>query len=260
MAKDPAFLFYPNDWLGGTMYLSRHQKGCYMDLLIAQFNNGPLSLETIKTVLGQDQANWTALSSKFKKDSNGNFFNERLATEIEKRKKFSKSRRDNVNKRYKSTYVNTSVEHMNLHMENRNENENENCYFEKSEKLLIPALYKIFVEKNSGYLKNETEDFTALKIILKYLCELLEEDINRIFNNTAAHHTLKLRWGEIVSFIVKDSFYQSFDLPGIQRNFRAIILKQKNGNTTTFKKPNNSKSAGRDKLADEIAADIDFYR
>ena len=124
MAKDPAFLFYPNDWLGGTMYLTRHQKGCYIDLLVAQFNSGPLSLETIKTVLGQDQAIWTVLSSKFKQDSKGNFFNERLATEVEKRKKYSDSRRDNISKRYKkATHVDTYVAHMNLHMENRNRNE-----------------------------------------------------------------------------------------------------------------------------------------
>ena len=29
MAKDPTFLFYTGDWLGGTMVLTRHQKGCY---------------------------------------------------------------------------------------------------------------------------------------------------------------------------------------------------------------------------------------
>jgi hypothetical protein len=90
--RDPAFLFYPGDWMTGTMILNRHQKGCYIDLLIAQFNNGPLSLESIQTVLGQDQATWTVLSRKFKKDSSGNYSNERLATEIEKRENFSKSR------------------------------------------------------------------------------------------------------------------------------------------------------------------------
>ena len=98
MPKDPAFLFYPGDWLTGTMILNRHQKGCYIDLLVAQFNNGPLSLEMVKTVLGQDQATWTILSSKFKQDSQGNFFNERLATEIEKRKEFIGSRKQNGKK------------------------------------------------------------------------------------------------------------------------------------------------------------------
>lgn len=97
MAKDPAFLFYPGDWQGGTMLLSRHQKGCYMDLLIAQFHAGPLSLEEVKAVLGSDFGQvWPTLSKKFKTNQTGLFFNERMATEIEKRKKFSETRRKSL--------------------------------------------------------------------------------------------------------------------------------------------------------------------
>jgi len=40
--KDPAVLWYWNDWGGGTRTMSRQLKGCYMDLLEAQFNSGPL--------------------------------------------------------------------------------------------------------------------------------------------------------------------------------------------------------------------------
>ena len=52
MGNDPATLWYWNDWIGGTMALSRAQKGAYMDLLGAQHNLGHLSLDEIKTVLG----------------------------------------------------------------------------------------------------------------------------------------------------------------------------------------------------------------
>lgn len=121
MAKDPAFLFYPGDWLGGTMLLTRHQKGCYLDLLMAQFNSGPLSLEHIKALLGQDQATWTVLQTKFTLDNNGKFFNEKLATEIEKRKSFTLSRSNNKSGRKKS-YDKSCDNHMNNHMENENEN------------------------------------------------------------------------------------------------------------------------------------------
>ena len=34
MSKDPAFLFYPNDYLGGTMGMTFEMKGAYIDLLI----------------------------------------------------------------------------------------------------------------------------------------------------------------------------------------------------------------------------------
>lgn len=125
MSKDPAFLFYPNDWLGGTMTLTRHQKGCYIDLLVAQFNSGPLSLDTIKTILGQDQAAWTVLSSKFKQTAERLWYNERLVAEKAKREEFSNKQKERVNKRwYPSGIVsgNTVV----LPVENRNTNENGN--------------------------------------------------------------------------------------------------------------------------------------
>lgn len=89
MAKDPATLWYWNDWHGGTVTMTRHLKGCYMDLLYAQFNNGRLSLSEIKTVLGIDQASWTVLSKKFKQDENGNYYNEKAESERIKREQFT---------------------------------------------------------------------------------------------------------------------------------------------------------------------------
>lgn len=128
MAKDPAFLWYPGDWLGGTSTFSRFLKGAYIDLLMAQFNAGALSLEEIKTVLGSDfgQA-WPAIQKKFKQTDTGLFFNERLQLEKERRQEYVKSRgtnrsgttnhMKNISNSYESSYE--------KHMENRNENVNE---------------------------------------------------------------------------------------------------------------------------------------
>lgn len=98
--KDPAFLFYPNDWLGGTMSMTRAQKGAYIDLLVAQFNSGPLSISAIKQVLGRDFKEWKSLADKFKKDEHGNFFNSRLEDEKSKRKQHAETQRERVNKRW----------------------------------------------------------------------------------------------------------------------------------------------------------------
>ena len=51
MGKDPAFLFYPNDWLGGTMGMTFEQKGAYMELLMMQFNQGQFTEAQAKQVL-----------------------------------------------------------------------------------------------------------------------------------------------------------------------------------------------------------------
>lgn len=119
MGKDPAVLWYWNDWQGGTMTMTRHLKGCYMDLLNAQFNSGHLSLDDIKTVLGSDfGSSWPALQKKFQRDKDGNFFNERLKIERDKRSAYSESRAGNRKKK-----PNISISYV-PHMENENENEN----------------------------------------------------------------------------------------------------------------------------------------
>jgi hypothetical protein len=136
VAKDPAFLFYPGDWLGGTMTMSRAQKGAYMDLLICQFNEGHMSLETVKIVLGETDfaAMWESkLKVKFKLDGAGNFFNEKLEKEANRRKTYTDSRSKNRSNKnhmknicdtYDKTYEQSYEEHMSSHMETGNRDRN----------------------------------------------------------------------------------------------------------------------------------------
>ena len=134
MAKDPATLWYWGDWAGGTATFTRHMKGCYMDLLNAQFNNGHLSLEEIKTVLGSDfGSTWPTLQKKFVTDPQGNFFNERAELEKQKRIAFTESRKSNL-KGHKGDHVQHHKVHL-MENENRNESINGNA-FGKSENLL----------------------------------------------------------------------------------------------------------------------------
>lgn len=123
MAKDPAMLWYWGDWNSGTSLFSRFLKGCYIDLLHAQFNHGHLSIEEIKTCLGSDfGSSWPTIQKKFKQDGNGLFFNERLDLEKEKRKAFTKSRKDNLSKT--PHMDNHMAPHMDSHMDNENVNGN----------------------------------------------------------------------------------------------------------------------------------------
>lgn len=133
MAKDPAFLFYPNDYMGGTMGMTFEEKGAYMDLLILQFNKGPFTIDQAKKVLnGSFEKLWEVIGEKFVEQS-GKYFNQRLESEKKKRSEFSESRRKNrASKKTSSTHdedmINTSftsVKHMSSHMENENENRNE---------------------------------------------------------------------------------------------------------------------------------------
>ena len=117
MAKDPAFLFYPNDYIGGTMGWSFEEKGAYMEILMMQFNRGHMTEHMIRHIIGQL---WDNIKDKFIKDEDGLFFNERLELEKTKRSDYTTSRRNNV--LGKNQY--SKIGHMSKHMEDRDVNEN----------------------------------------------------------------------------------------------------------------------------------------
>ena len=102
MAKDPAFLFYPGDWLGGTMGMTFEEKGAYLELLLFQFNNGKFTIASAKLVLSICSASaFEKVIQKF--DTDGKYYwKQKLHDEIERRKKFTESRRNNAksNKSY----------------------------------------------------------------------------------------------------------------------------------------------------------------
>jgi hypothetical protein len=95
--KNIAFLFYPNDWLGGTLGFTREHKGAYMDLIIFQYNNGPMTIDDIKDVLGPDfDKMWERkLKIKFTFDK-GKYFNKKIEDVKEKQNNYSESRKNNL--------------------------------------------------------------------------------------------------------------------------------------------------------------------
>lgn len=166
MAKDPAFLFFPGDWLGGTQTFTRHQKGAYMDLLMAQFAQDPLSLDDVKHILGEKDFNelWELkLKKKFKQDPHGNFYNAKLRSEKEKRAQYTKTRRDSRNYHTSQHTLERVIEQMKSRMENGN------GIINLSEKLKLKYIewmdYRKSVLKKA--LKEETVE-KQLKKILKY--------------------------------------------------------------------------------------------
>lgn len=89
MAKDPAFLFYSQDFLVGTMAMPFEERGRYITLLCYMHQNGHITEETIRLLIGSFS---DILRLKFKQDTEGRFYNDRLDIEVDKRKKFTESR------------------------------------------------------------------------------------------------------------------------------------------------------------------------
>jgi len=72
-----SFPFEYEAFIAGTAFLSRREKGCYIDLLCCQADKGHLTLQNIKDILNGDFDCWEKIKSKFTEE-NGLFYNKKL--------------------------------------------------------------------------------------------------------------------------------------------------------------------------------------
>ena len=114
MAKDPAVLFYYQDFLVGTEFMSDEEVGKYIRILCHQADKGALTKKQVLSIC-KASAIPDCIQEKLKINSDDLYYNTRMLEEKEKRSKFTESRRNNA--KSKVAYA--------KHMENENENINE---------------------------------------------------------------------------------------------------------------------------------------
>ena len=200
--KDPAFLFYSNDFLSGTMLMTNEQIGQYIKLLCLQHQKGRLKE---KDMLNICKTHDEDIFSKFKKDENGNYYNQRLEDEILRRKKYSESRRKNrknkvleevaveEEKTYEKdmlnickTYdedmkniCNSYEKHMETETETITKNKNININNNINKKNIKEKLQKKFIECTAS------TNLNAINECLSYLDDLPLEVIEIALNKTS---------------------------------------------------------------------------
>jgi uncharacterized protein YdaU (DUF1376 family) len=127
MAKDPAVLWYPGDYIGGTMGMTFEEKGAYVELLMLQFLRGHMTSHMIGQTLGQTGGQiWDRIKDKFQQDPEGLYYNERMELEIKRRQSYVKSRGNNLSGKNQYSKRGDKISaHMDGHMTSHMENENE---------------------------------------------------------------------------------------------------------------------------------------
>lgn len=100
MANNPKFNFYVNDFEGGTRHMTDEELGCYMRLLLAQFNMGtlPNDQKFLSRLCDSLERSWPIVKNKFVLVENEGLKNERLDFERIKSIEYSKSRKENRQK------------------------------------------------------------------------------------------------------------------------------------------------------------------
>lgn len=110
MSKDPAFLFYSQDFYTGTVFFTDEQVGKYIRLLCLQHQTGHLEEKHMLNICKTYDKD---IFNKFLRDGEGKYYNERLENEVNRRVRYCKTRSEN--RLSKKTYV--------KHMETETETE-----------------------------------------------------------------------------------------------------------------------------------------
>jgi hypothetical protein len=130
MGKDPAVLFYTSDFLTGTKLFSYEQKGRYIDMLCVQHQSGNIPSDDFEEMSDNDPK----IAKKFLQDKKGNYYNERMLIETNKRKKYCASRRSNrLKSKIKPTKHMSDIYKTHVgHMENENRDEDKDIIKDKN--------------------------------------------------------------------------------------------------------------------------------
>lgn len=170
------------------MVLSHEEVGQYIRLLCLQHQTGHFDALAMRRLCGGSPS--ASLAAKFKEDSNGLFYNERLEEEVIKRKKHSEKQKENANMRWHKSGIANAMP-----LEDVNENEIENVVEkenkkEKAEKQkptdLIPSnwpvsefkeLWAEFVEMRAKKKKPLTQNAVVRRV--KQLIEVSDGDFTK---------------------------------------------------------------------------------
>ena len=233
MAKDPAFLFYASDFISGVSDLTMEERGQYITLLCLQHQKGIVSEKTIRLNLGSVSVEVLA---KFTKDESGNYYNNRLREEIEKRAVFTESRRNNGVKggRPKASakpngYPNDKPK--NNHIEDENENKDESEL--ENEKYLIPEILQNWYETFPTYTKSKSDDFPAVMRVIAFMMQ--QHGIGNM-NDPDAKEKILGTFAAISDAVKNDNFWINKPLKSIANNIQEFYNKIKNPQKNGAKK------------------------
>ena len=99
--RAPAFQFYADDFLAGTMTMTNEERGAYISLLCLQWSKGFVTeLDIQRICLGMPTHSHGICQSKFQADPESRYRNLRLEVERSKQKERSEKQRDIANLRW----------------------------------------------------------------------------------------------------------------------------------------------------------------
>lgn len=229
MSKDPAFLFYHQDFFTGVSDMTNEEIGAYIKCMCVQASKGGITEKHMLIICNSYEVH-NVVKNKFTFNSEiGLFENARLKNELEKRKKYSESRSNNRKKiKTTATTDDNICKTYEKHMENEDENiESNNNNF----------LFKDTLLKNENWKKSISTQF-----------KISQEEVVLKLNNFYTHLETELKTHPSMNEFAKH--FKNW-LP---------VNKEKNGKSNSTKQSNQNSgykpaTVDREKLIRELADD-----
>jgi uncharacterized protein YdaU (DUF1376 family) len=212
--KSPAVLLYTSDFLTGITFFTDEQIGQYILLLCQQHQLGHLPKEhMIKICKSFD----SPVIKKFITDENGNYYNVRMESEINRRNEYSKTRSDNRKGKVKTNkkhIKNISKTYLN-DMENENDNENIDVIDEKGKKVDFEIFWNLYDKKVGDKIKIEKKwnelNLEVQKQILEYIPKYKNSQPDKKFRKDPSTFFNNKGWNdEIIYSSIKNA--PSYDI------------------------------------------------
>lgn len=227
MAKDPAFLFYPGDYLRDTQCLSEKTQVAYDRIMCEHMRNTSIDVNNI--IVSKDKVTFFTkrLSEEERQElftvmvKRGNGYQiEWVAESIADRRLYSESRSKNRSKKDES-HENTSE-----HMEDDIEIKDANGIL--NQKLLIPEMFAVFKKAIPTYPGDIKKDFLALGSISTFIYNQ-QSGLNG--NKVENKKTIIKDWEKLCEVIAGDKFFKSKPLSTISNQIQEIY-QLKNGTSS----------------------------
>lgn len=237
MSKDPAFLFYPGDYLRDTQCLSEKVQVAYDRIMCEHMRNICISQAQLKFFTKKLSADEVEELEMVLTKVEGGYQIDWVVDSINKRRDYSQSRAKNRSSKNKEKQNNTSTSY-DAHMEIENENintvlrqieERENISIQGELKkyymFLIVEMVKIFIEKNPDYFFDKETDYHACLQIAYNIATMKKWSRAEVTNgkmNSAIES-----WKIIVAFVNDDVWFKTRSLSDISstKEWQRIVQK-----------------------------------
>jgi len=224
--------------------MSDEQAGKYIRLLCLQHQKGHLTEEQ---VMGICDIKDVEVLCKFHVDKKGNYFNERLQKEMEKRAKYTQSRRKNLGIKgikgvpHMDNHMDIHMDtHMSPHMENENEDVNTNINTSINSREKVKR-----ISENKNEFLGQINEYTNSKILLKKLQDFIA--YRKEMKSPITERALKILFTTLDKLTTDDSEKVEIIEQSILNNWKGVF---------GIKKSNISQNKKAKTAFDEVRAEI----